>query len=269
MRPAERMMGKLTARPGERVLGWVSLAALAATAIMALVVAPDDAQQGTVYRLMYVHVPSAWLAYLSFFVVFVASIAYLKSGRSRWDRLAASSAEIGVLFTTLTIALGSIWGKPVWGTWWTWDPRLTTTAIMLLIYVGYLAVRKLSDNPRRRGRWAAVVGIVGFADIPVVQLSVTWWRSLHQQPSFRLGRVTLAPVMTTTLLIAVGAFTLLYLYLMSVRLRVGRLEERAVAEALSPRVGQPAETLMAESDGGEPVPEGPARGHEREVTPRA
>ena len=244
-------MGRLTARPGERVLGWTALAALVASAIMALFVAPDDADQGTVYRLMYVHVPSAWLAYLSFGVVFVASIAYLKSGKNRWDRLAASSAEIGVLFTALTIALGSIWGKPIWGTWWTWDPRLTTTAIMLLIYVGYLAVRKLSDNPRRRGRWAAVVGIVGFADIPVVQLSVTWWRSLHQQPSFKLGQITLAPIMTTTLLIAVGAFTVLYFYLMSLRLRVGRLQERAVAEALSPRLGQPAEALIAEGDDGE------------------
>jgi heme exporter protein C len=270
MRPAERMMGRLTARPGERILGWASLAALTAAAIMALVVAPDDAQQGTVYRLMYVHVPSAWLAYLSFFVVFVASIAYLKSGRARWDRLAAASAEVGVLFTALTIALGSIWGKPIWGTWWTWDPRLTTTAIMLLIYVGYLAVRKLSDNPRRRGRWAAVVGIVGFADIPVVQLSVTWWRSLHQKPSLSLGHVTLAPIMTTTLLVAVGAFTLLYLYVMSLRLRVGRLEERALAEALSPRVDRPAEDLLADdhvsSASGETRRE---RDQFREATPRA
>jgi heme exporter protein C len=269
MRPAERMLGRLTARPAERVLGWSSLAALTAAAIMALAVAPDDVQQGTVYRLMYVHVPSAWLAYLSFFVVFVASIAFLKSGRSRWDRLAASSAEIGVLFTALTIALGSIWGKPIWGTWWTWDPRLTTTAIMLLIYLGYLAVRKLSDNPRRRGRWAAVVGIVGFADIPVVQLSVTWWRSLHQGPSLSLGHITLAPIMTTTLLVAVGAFTLLYLYLMSLRLRVGRLEERAVAEALSPRVGHSAQALLADGEGDASSSGAPARDRKRESTPRA
>jgi len=269
MRTAERVMGRLTARSGERLLGWLSLAALVAAAIMALVVAPDDANQGTVYRLMYVHVPSAWLAYLSFFVVFVASIAYLRSGRSRWDRLAASSAEIGVLFTALTIVLGSVWGKPVWGTWWTWDPRLTTTAIMLLIYVGYLAVRKLPDNPRRRGRWAAVVGIVGFADAPVVQLSVTWWRSLHQQPSFRLGRVTLAPIMTVTLLVAVGAFTLLYLYLMSLRLRVGRLEERVVAEALSPRVEQPAESLLSEQTWEGRHSEHPARRGERKASPHA
>ncbi len=137
---------------------------------------------------MYLHVPAAWLAYLAFAVVFVASVAYLVTKRTRWDRLAAASAEIGVLFTALTIVLGSIWAKPVWGTWWTWDPRLTTTAILLLIYVGYLAVRRLSDSPARKARWAAVVGIVGFLDVPIVHLSVVWWRSLHQAPASPAGR---------------------------------------------------------------------------------
>jgi heme exporter protein C len=245
MQTAERAMGKLTARRGERVLAWLTVAGLTASAIMSLAVAPPDAEQGNVQRLMYVHVPAAWLAYLAFAVVFVASIAYLRTGKSRWDRLGAASAEVGVLFTGLTIVLGSLWGKPVWGTWWTWDPRLTTTAIMFLIYLGYLAVRKLSDNPRRRGRWAAVVGIVGFADIPVVQLSVEWWRSLHQGPTIRLiGKSTIGGSMLAALLVAVAAFTVLYLYLLTLRLRVGRLEERAVAEALSPRLGQPVEALV-------------------------
>ncbi len=257
-------MGKLTARRGERVLAWLTVGGLIASAVMSLAVAPPDAEQGNVQRLMYVHVPSAWLAYLAFAVVFVASIAYLRTGKSRWDRLGAASAEIGVLFTALAIVLGSLWGKPVWGTWWTWDPRLTTTAILLLIYVGYLAVRKLSDNPRRRGRWAAVVGIVGFADVPIVHLSVDWWRSLHQGPTIRLlGPSTIAPIMLAALLVAVAAFTVLYLYLLTLRLRVGRLEERAVAEALSPRLGQRVESL---------VDDGEAAGAGREasgVTPRA
>src|SRR4029453_3000181 len=170
MTAAERLMGKLTARRGEVVLGWLALAALTGSGIMSLGVAPPDAEQGNVQRLMYIHVPAAWLAYLSFAVVFVASIAYLVTKKTRWNRLAAASAESGVLFTALTIVLGSLWGKPVWGTWWTWDPRLTTTAILLLIYVGYLAVRSLSDSPTRRARWAAVVGIVGFVDVPIVQL---------------------------------------------------------------------------------------------------
>jgi heme exporter protein C len=252
MRQAERAMGKLTARTGERLLAVLAVAGLAATAIMALVVAPSDRPppvgQGDLYRLMYVHVPSAWLAYLCFAVVFVASIAFLRTGKSRWDRLAAASAEIGVVFTGLAIALGSIWGKPAWGTWWTWDPRLTTTAILFLIYVGYLAVRRLTDNPRQRGRWSAVVGIVGFADVPIVHLSVTWWRGLHQGPTVKLPSVTLAPIMGVTLLVAVVAFTVLYLYLLAVRLRVGRIEERALAEALSPRLGQPAADLVLEPE---------------------
>jgi heme exporter protein C len=248
MGSAERMMGKLTARRGERVLGWLTLAALAGSAVMSLVIAPPDAEQRNAQRLMYIHVPSAWLAYLAFAVVFLSSIGYLRTKRTRWDRLAAASAEVGVLFTALAIALGSIWGKPIWGTWWTWDPRLTTTAILLLIYVGYLAVRKLPDSPARRARWSAVVGIVGFLDVPIVHLSVTWWRSLHQGPTVRLlGESTIAPAMLAALLVGVGAFTLLYLYLVTLRLRVGRLEDRVLAEALSPRVGQSPESLLAEA----------------------
>ncbi len=178
--------------------------------------------------------------------MFVSSIAYLATGKSRWDRLAASSAEVGVVFTALTIALGSIWAKPVWGVWWTWDPRLTTTAILLLVYAGYLTIRRLPDNPIRRGRWAAVVGIVGFLDVPIVHLSVRWWRGQHQSPARLPGVPDLAPLMGATLVIGVVAFTVLYLYLVSVRLRVGRLEERAVAEALAPRLGVRAGEPAAE-----------------------
>lgn len=246
MSSAERMMALLTARRGERILAGLALTSLAASAILSLVVSPPDAEQGNLIRLMYVHVPAAWVAYLAFAVVFVSSIAYLVTKRTRWDRLAAASAEIGVVFTALTIVLGSIWAKPVWGTWWTWDPRLTTTAILLLIYVGYLAVRRLPDSPARRARWAAVVGIVGFVDVPIVHLSVRWWRSLHQAPARLLGVPDVSPIMGAALGIGFLAFTLTYVYLMAVRLRVGRLEERAVAEALSPRVGQPVEVLMEE-----------------------
>jgi heme exporter protein C len=219
-----------------------ALGALGVSVVLSLVVAPPDAVQGEVQRLMYVHVPAAWLAYLSFLVVFVSSIAYLRTSRIRWDRMAAASAEIGVLFTALAIALGALWGKPVWGTWWTWDPRLTTTAMLLLIYLGYLAVRRSTDNPSRRARWSAVIGIVGFVDVPIVHLSVVWWRSLHQQSTvFRLGGPEIQGSMLAALLVGVGAFTLVYAYLMTVRLRVGRLEERAAREALSPSVVETGE----------------------------
>jgi heme exporter protein C len=236
---AARGLGKATSRSGERLLGVAALVAVAMSATLSLVVAPPDAVQGEVQRLMYVHVPAAWLAYLSFFVVFVASVAYLKTRRIRWDRIAAASAEIGVLFTALAIALGALWGKPIWGTWWTWDPRLTTTAMLLLIYMAYLAVRRVVDNPSRRARWAAVIGIVGFVDVPIVHLSVVWWRSLHQQATLlRVGGPEIHGSMLAALLFGVAAFTLVHAYLMTVRLRVGRLEERAVREALSPQVGE-------------------------------
>jgi heme exporter protein C len=236
---AARGLGKATSRSGERALGIAALVAVVVSAILSLVVAPPDAVQGEVQRLMYVHVPAAWLAYLSFFVVFVSSVAYLRTRRIRWDRIAGASAEIGVLFTALTIVLGALWGKPIWGTWWTWDPRLTTTAMLLLIYLAYLAVRRVVDNPSRRARWAAVIGIVGFVDVPIVHLSVVWWRSLHQQATLlRVGGPEIHGSMLAALLFGVVAFTLVYAYLMTLRLRVGRLEERAVREALSPQVGE-------------------------------
>ena len=239
MRRSERMMARLTGRRGERVLAGAALAGLAASAVLSLRVAPPDAVQGDVQRLMYVHVPAAWLAYLSFAVVFVASAAYLVTSRSRWDRLAAASAEVGVLFTALTIVLGALWGKPVWGTWWTWDPRLTTTAVLLLVYLAYLALRQMADSPRRRARWSAVLGVVGFVDVPIVHMSVVWWRSLHQAPTvLRPGAPTIAGSMLTALLVAVAAFTVVWAYLITVRLRVGRLEERAATEALSARTGR-------------------------------
>jgi heme exporter protein C len=229
-------MAKLTARRGERVLGWLALVGLAGAAVLALGVAPREAIQGNVFRLIYVHVPTAWLAYLSFTVVLVGSVGYLATRQIRWDRLAAASAEIGVLFTVLTIVLGSLWAKPVWGTFWTWDPRLTTTAIMLLVYLGYLAVRRLPDSPTKRARWAAVVGIVGFLDVPIVHLSVRWWRGQHQPPARLLGVPEMAPLMGVALTVAVVAFTLLYLYLLALRLRVGRIEDRLLQEALAPRL---------------------------------
>jgi heme exporter protein C len=249
---AERAMGKLTARRGERVLGWMALGSLAVAAAFALWITPREAVQGNVFRLIYIHVPTAWLAYVAFAVVLVGSIGYLVTGKIRWDRMAAASAEIGVLFTALTILLGSLWAKPVWGTWWTWDPRLTTTAILLLVYVGYLAVRRLPDNPIKRARWAAVVGIVGFVDVPIVHLSVDWWRGQHQPPARLLGIPDVEPLMGAALVVSLVAFTILYLYLMALRLRVGRLEDRVVAEALAPALEQMDRPTGRARDAGAP-----------------
>ncbi|MFO7587578.1 MAG: cytochrome c biogenesis protein CcsA [Gemmatimonadota bacterium] len=203
------------------LLGLVALAALLAGSVVGLFVVRADAAQGDVQRLMYVHVPAAWLAFLSFFIVFLMSVLYLIQRDLRWDRVASSSAEIGVVFTVLTLALGSMWGKPTWGVWWTWDPRLTTTAIMLAIYVGYLAIRSFADDPDKRARWAAIVGIIGFANVPIVYLSVIWWRTLHQPPS---SPRSVAPEILWTLMLNLAAFTLVYVYLMMRRIRLARLE---------------------------------------------
>jgi heme exporter protein C len=211
-------------------LGWSSLGLLFCGAFAALILAPPDAVQGNVQRIMYVHVPTAWVGFLAFFVVFVGSVMYLVRGTSRWDHLAAASAELGVLFTAQAIVAGAIWGKPTWGTWWTWDPRLTTTAILLLIYAGYLLLRSMASEARRRARQAAVLGIVGFVDIPITYMSVLWWRTLHQGPSIvRSGGPTMATSMLLILLLNVLAFTVLYGYLLVRRLDVQRLEIQELA----------------------------------------
>ncbi len=230
----DRLLVRAGTRGAQRALGWASLGGLAGTAVLGLYVVPPDAEQGDVQRLMYVHVPAAWLAFLSFTVVFVASVAYLRTGRIRWDRVAVASAEAGVLFCALTLVLGSLWGRPVWGTWWTWDPRLTTTVVLLLVYVGYLSLRNVADSPTRRAHWSAVVGVVGFVDVPIVHMSVVWWRSLHQEATvIRPGAPTMDPSMLATLLFGTLAFSLAYGYLMAVRLRVGRLEDHAASTVMS------------------------------------
>ena len=240
MRRFYRLLSALGTVRAQRILGWATGIGLLVTAVTALAVVPPDADQGDVQRLMYVHVPAAWVAYLSFGVVFAASVGYLKTGRIHWDRIAVSSAEIGVLFCALTIVLGSLWGRPIWGTWWTWDPRLTTTALLLLIYAGYLSLRKVADSPARRARWSAVIGVVGFIDVPIVHMSVVWWRSLHQEPTvLRPGAPTIAGSMLATLLLAFLVFSVAYGYLMAVRLRVGRLEERGAVPVSAPRARRP------------------------------
>ena len=234
MKVIDRVLVTAGTRTTQRWLGCATVTGLTATAALGLYVVPPDAEQGDVQRLMYVHVPAAWLAFLSFGVVFVASVAYLRTGRIRWDRVAVASAEIGVLFCVLTLALGSLWGRPVWGTWWTWDPRLTTTVVLLLIYVGYLSLRGVADNPSRRAHWSAVVGVVDFVDVPIVHMSVVWWRSLHQEATvIRPGAPTMDASMLTALLVGTLAFSVAYGYLMAVRLRIGRLEDHAAATVMS------------------------------------
>lgn len=213
-----------------RWLGWVTVAALGAGLYLGLAWAPPDAFQGVVQRIMYVHVPSAWVAFLAFAVVAAASGLYLGTRQARYDRVAHASAEVGVVFTALAILGGMLWGKPVWGTWWQWEPRLTTTAILLAIYGGYLLLRALVEDRDRAARSAAVVGIVGFLDVPLNYFSVVWWRTLHQPPSvLRPGGASMDPSMLIALLVNAAAFTLLYLVLVRWRAELARLEAPAWA----------------------------------------
>ncbi|MFQ5840167.1 MAG: cytochrome c biogenesis protein CcsA [Candidatus Methylomirabilales bacterium] len=197
---------------------------------MGLVQAPPDAVQGEVQRIMYVHVPSILTAYLAFTVVLVASIGYLLWGTRGWDRLAHASAEVGVIFTGITLVTGAIWGKPIWGVWWTWDARLTGTAVLFLIYVGYLMLRSVVEDRDRAGRYAAVVGILGFFDLIFTHMAVEWFRTLHQPSSLQRGAVD--PTLKLPLIMNLVAFVTLYAYLAVRRLRLAALDEAVEAESL-------------------------------------
>src|SRR5713226_7880404 len=164
-------MAKIEKKRGSgKILGALALVFILAGLYFALIEAPPDANQGDVQRIMYIHIPSILTAYLSFFIVFVGSCLYLWKRERRDDILARSAAEVGVLFTALTIVEGSIWGKPTWGVWWTWDARLTLTAILLMIFAGYMMLRSLIEDEDRAAVSAAVVGIIGFLDIPLIHM---------------------------------------------------------------------------------------------------
>lgn len=211
-----------------RVLGWLAVVGILAGLLAGFGYAPREAVQGNVQRIMYLHVPSVLTAYLAFGLVLLGSVGYLLTRRAGWDRLAAAAAEIGVVFTAVTIVSGSIWGRPTWGVWWTWDARLTSTAVLLLVYVGYLLLRAMVEEAEMRARYAAVVGIVGAANIPIVHFSVYWWRALHQ-PAAMLGPGS-APMpgwMKLVVLVNWIAFTLLFAYFLSRRLEIARLEDNA------------------------------------------
>lgn len=213
---------------------WLGITAWATTAlalVFALFVAREasGSMGGQLQRIFYFHVPSAWVAYLAFALVFVSSIAYLRTTERRWDLVAHSSAEIGIVFCTLVLVTGPIWARPVWGTWWQWDARLTSTLIMWLTYVGYLLLRALADDPSRAGRLAAIVGIAGFVNVPIVHFSVRWWRTLHPSGPTPADPSTGSGLGGTELLAfftALIAFTLLFAWLLAIRTRLGRMADQ-------------------------------------------
>ncbi|WP_199736554.1 cytochrome c biogenesis protein CcsA [Micromonospora sp. HM5-17] len=206
--------GDRRAAADRRSLGWLAGGLATAAAAAGLLIAPPDAVQGDAQRLMYLHVPAAWTAYLAFAAVLASSLGYLATRDPCWDRRARVAAELGVGLTTLTIALGALWGRAVWGAWWAWDPRLVSTVLLLLAYAGYLAARRVLGEGRgvpathRVGGPAAVVGVAGFALVPLVHFSVVWWRSLHQPATILApDRPPIDPLMAAALLLSLAAFT--------------------------------------------------------------
>lgn len=216
--------------PRFRLLAMAAWGLFAFASVAALFIAreAEAAQGGPLQRIFYFHVPSAWVGYLAFAVVFIASVSYLRTRDRRWDLLATAAAEVGVVFVTLVLITGPIWARPVWGTWWQWDARLTSAFVMWLTYIGYLFLRALAADPRTIGRPAAIVGIVGFLNVPIVHFSVYWWRTLHPQGP-AVGNLSdnsgLGGPELLAFFSALAAFTLLSVWMLAVRVRVGQLAD--------------------------------------------
>ncbi len=239
-----------------RVLGAIAISAAAVMALLALWVSPADVVQGDAVRFMYIHVPSIWVAYGSFALTAIASVMVLLRTRSGhgadygllsdrrargWDRVAGSAAELGVVFTGLTLVTGSLWGKVTWGTYWQWDARLTTTVLLFVTYLGYLALRQLPAESRARARRCAVMALIAVVNLPIVHYSVDWWRTLHQEASLNLqpgGDLNITGEMLWTLLYSFAVFTVVAVWVGIHRYRVLRLEELAEEEMLTELLAQ-------------------------------
>jgi heme exporter protein C len=243
-----------TASRGSRVLGLVLLVATAVFLVVALVASkPDESldAQGQAVRIMYVHVPAAIACYTAFLVTAIGSGMYLWKRTAGWDALAAASAEVGVLFTALTLMTGSIWGHFAWGTYWEWDARLTSTALMFVLYLGYLALRRAILDPVSRAKQAAVLGLVAFVNVPVVHYSVDWWRSLHQPATISTLDPQIDGLRLFALMFGMVLGLLLYVWLMIHRFRVEFAE--AAVEARSLDVALAERRAEAQADGATPT----------------
>jgi heme exporter protein C len=234
----------LISTPATRLLGAGALVGLVATVVLGLWVTPADEVQLDAVRLLYLHVPTAWLMYVSFGMTALASALWLwPRTRSRfWDLLAGASAEVGVLMIGLTLLVGSIYGRATWGVWWTWDARLTITALLFVLYVGYLALRRVPDELDARSRRSAIAALMMVVLVPINHFAVTWWRTLHQDSSLtspdRLGDPHIEGSMLVALLVSTVAFHLLYAWCTIRRFRTAWLEEQAEQRALDDAIAE-------------------------------
>lgn len=218
-----------------RVLGAATLAAVAATAWLGLVVSPPDVTQGELVRLIYVHPGAATACYVGFGLCALASLAYLwpRTRSRRWDRLAAASAEVGVLFCAVTLVSGSIWGRGSWGVWWTWDARLTLTALLFAVFVGYLALRRTGGDPDARARRCAIAAVIAVVLVPVDHEATTWWQTLHQGDTLLRSNPSIHGWQLVSMLVSFLAYALLFAWLLVHRYRVEVLEDRFEEEGFA------------------------------------
>jgi heme exporter protein C len=235
--PARFMRLSAAALPG---CAWASLAVIAVGLYLALVAAPPDYQQGEAVRIMYVHVPAAWMALDVYLFVAVASGIALVWRHPLAEIAARSAAPIGAAFTFVCLTTGSLWGRPMWGTWWVWDARLTSVLVLFFLYLGYIALVNGFDDPARGGRAGSVLALVGVVNLPIIKFSVDWWNTLHQPASvLRLGKPTIATSMLVPLLVMALGFMLLFATLLLLRMRT-ELNERKTRALRLNRVPAPA-----------------------------
>ncbi|MFN0179063.1 MAG: cytochrome c biogenesis protein CcsA [Gemmatimonadales bacterium] len=219
----------MTDSSGKTAIRWglwltaAGLIAMVGVYVLALGITPTERFQGPAQKILYVHAPAAWSALMAFGLVGVASVGYLLLKDPRLDTFAESSAEVGLAFGAMMLTTGPLWGRPVWGSWWEWEPRLTLTLLLVLLFVGYRALRNSIDQPEDRARYAAVIGVMALVLVPFVHLSVYLFRTIHPQPVFMKPSSPSMPwEMVRTLLVSIGAFTLMYLGLVTTRYGIGR-----------------------------------------------
>ena len=229
-----------TGSQGTRVVGVLALISLAALALFGLVLSPPDANQGEVVRILYVHVPSATFAYIGCFLTTIGSAMYLWRRSRWWETVAYASAEIAAVFTTIVLVTGMIWGRPTWGVYWVWDARLTSTAMLLLLLLGYLAVRRLPADHDVRTRRAAIIGLLLVPNVMIVRQSVQWWRTLHQKPTLLSNGVgaKIEGLMLFSLFIGFIAIGLVFVWLLIHRFRVAWLEDQVDEAGLDVAIAQ-------------------------------
>jgi heme exporter protein C len=250
---ASRRVG--TGTRATRVIGIATIVAMAWLLAFGLGFSPADRDQAEAVRILYVHVPTIWIAYLAFVVTALSSALYLFGKRHSlgWDRLAGASAEIGVTFVAVTLVVGALWGRLTWGVFWQWDARLTTTALLFVTYIGYLAVRRLGGSHQQRARRSAVLGLLAVLEIPLVHWSVRLWRSLHQEATVldTDGDVDMDGLMLFSLFVGVAAFTLLYLWLVMHRTRAMAMEDLLDDHALDRALEERRAEATDERPGGD------------------